>query len=147
MPLPSDVRYLTRADFPSVLALSKERIQDGFLNAKELGNYLLSPLLGALVLVKKSEVIGYVLYRKDAEEAEIDEIALRTSEEGKGMGTYLLLALLDSLRDGKRKTCFLEVREGNTKARRLYEKNGFVPYRRRKDYYPGEDGICYRKEL
>ncbi len=147
MPLPSDVRPLSRTDFPFVLALSRERIADGFLDEKELENYLLSPLLGALVLLGEGNPIGYVLYRKDEMEAEIDEIAILEKEEGKKKASHLLDALLDTLRDGKRKTCFLEVREGNDKARRLYEKNGFVIYRRRRNYYPGEDALCYRKEL
>ena len=44
---------------------------------------------------------------------------------------------------------YLEVREGNLPARKLYEGRGFLRERVRRDYYryPSEDGIVMRKEL
>ena len=44
---------------------------------------------------------------------------------------------------------FLEVRESNIAARKLYEKAGFEPTGRRKSYYtdPLEDALLYRRSL
>ena len=41
---------------------------------------------------------------------------------------------------------FLEVREGNEKARRFYEHHGFEAFGKRNNYYAdGETAILYRK--
>ena len=143
----SSFHPLRKDDFPFVLSLSKRRIQDGFLNEKELLAYVQGGLLSGLVLAMEGKDIGYVLYRKDDYEGEIDEIAILEEAEGKGYASLLLGHALREMTDGKRETCFLEVREKNAKARSLYERNGFVAYRRRAHYYPNDDGICYRKEL
>ena len=56
----------------------------------------------------------------------------------------LLNAGLDKLTE-RDDQCFLEVRDGNTKARRFYEKHGFTLYNVRKKYYTdGEDAALYK---
>ena len=142
----SEIRPLREEDIPAVLALSKKRIRHGFLDEKGLRDYLDSPLLKGLVLAGES-VQGYLLYRVGVEEGEIDEIAIEETIEGTGSGARLLASCLALLAEEGKTCCLLEVREKNERARRLYEKTGFCPYRRRKAYYGEEDAICYRKEL
>ena len=47
------------------------------------------------------------------------------------------------------KSLFLEVRENNTAARKLYEKTGFVEVGMRKNYYsnPTENAVLYKMEI
>jgi len=71
-------------------------------------------------------------------------IATRSSEQRKGIGAQLLHAGLDQLTESDDQ-CFLEVRDGNAKARAFYEKHGFKLYNVRKKYYSdGEDAALYK---
>jgi ribosomal-protein-alanine N-acetyltransferase len=65
------------------------------------------------------------------------------------LGTVFLTALLDYLREDGAKIAFLDVRESNVAARRLYEKCGFSQLGRRKRFYtdPTEDAIGMGIEL
>ncbi len=65
------------------------------------------------------------------------------------MGTRLLAAFLDNLRQLGAKAALLEVRESNASARNLYVKAGFIETGRRRGYYrdPDEDAITYRLEI
>lgn len=77
------------------------------------------------------------------DEAHITTIAVRPAERGRGIGTALLLALLDAARDGGAAVATLDVRVSNVGAQRLYERLGFLPAGRRVRYYDdnGEDAL------
>ena len=77
-----------------------------------------------------------------ADEAHIATVATHPDWRGCGLGLYLMLALLDAARAKGARLSTLEVRAGNTPARRLYEKLGYeVAGRRRRYYRDGEDGL------
>ncbi len=103
-----------------------------------------------LLLLSEKRPIAFLAISLSLEEAEVDYLAILKDEEGKGYSKRLLQDAFEILRrEHQTKTIFLEVRESNTRAISLYEKNGFALYRRRKGYYlsPVEDALCYRKEL
>lgn len=76
------------------------------------------------------------------DEAHIATIATRPEWRGCGLALYLMLALLDAAITRGARTSTLEVRAGNTPARRLYEKLGYAVVGRRRRYYrDGEDGV------
>ncbi len=92
--------------------------------------------------------IAFVCARFDDDtEAEIDYIAIDMAHEGKGLASQFLSELLTEFQHMGIKKVFLEVRSRNSKAISLYERNGFVPYRTRKHYYPDDDALCYMKEI
>ena len=77
-------------------------------------------------------------------DSELLSIATRASAQRKGIGSQLLKAGLDKLTENGDQ-CFLEVRDGNAKARAFYEKHGFKLYSVRKKYYSdGEDAALYK---
>lgn len=89
------------------------------------------------------EVVGYTVLWFAADEAELGDIAVLPESRGRGLGRWLLeAALAEAARRGAR-TVYLEVRESNTAARRLYERAGFDTAGVRPDYYtqPTEDAI------
>lgn len=91
-------------------------------------------------------ILGYAIFHLMGPDSELLSIAANASHQRAGIGTALLDAGLAHLDFGKGDKMFLEVREGNTKARRFYEKHGFEPYAERKKYYAdGEDAILYQK--
>lgn len=120
------------------------------LKKEDLDSYIEEKDKMLLLLLSEKRPIAFLAISLSFDEAEIDYLAIDKDEEGKGYSKKLLQDAFELLRcEYQAKTIFLEVRENNTRAVSLYEKNGFVLYRRRKDYYlsPVEDALCYRKEL
>jgi ribosomal-protein-alanine N-acetyltransferase len=90
--------------------------------------------------------LGFLVARDITPEWELENIVVAPPARRTGLGTKLLKALLDTVRDTNDGAVFLEVRESNSAARGLYEKLGFRETGRRKSYYvnPLEDAILYR---
>jgi [ribosomal protein S18]-alanine N-acetyltransferase len=88
-------------------------------------------------------VEGFIIARQIDDEWEIENIAIHGPARRLGLGTRLLGAFLDLVREHGGKQVFLEVRESNHAARALYEKWAFVESGRRKLYYhdPPEDAV------
>ena len=94
----------------------------------------------ALVVEHKGRVDGFVVIFQVLDEASIHSIAVRSNQQGKGLGQTLLNAALLKMDQAGAKRCLLEVRQSNVAARRLYERSGFVLDGVRKNYYPTEGG-------
>ncbi len=89
---------------------------------------------------------GYVFARVIAGEAEILNIAVLPGFRRAGLGSGLLSSALDDLRSRGASSVFLEVRESNEEAKRLYGARGFRPVGVRTDYYrkPRENALVMR---
>lgn len=102
-------------------------------------------------LVAKSgeEVVGYIGLLMTGTEADITNVAVASSEQKKGIGSKLVSAVLEEAKALGVDTIFLEVRESNEKAMKLYKKFNFLPISVRKNYYqnPLEDAIIMSVDL
>ena len=120
---------------------SEESIRDNVRS----DNYL---IMGAF---EDEDLLGYVIYMLLLEEAELLRIAVKEEARNKGIATSLLDVMINKTRDEVKevKSLFLEVRENNTAARKLYEKTGFVEVGMRKNYYsnPTENAVLYKMEI
>lgn len=96
-----------------------------------------------------SGLVGFLVARHTAQEWELENIVVAPTARRKGIGRQLVDALLATSRETNSESLFLEVRESNAVARKLYKRAGFQQISRRKSYYadPPEDAILYRKEL
>lgn len=160
------VREMTIDDLPQVLPIQKAlAFQDWnerqFI-AEITANYALCVVyeeaqfntnedprdsIGASPLQNDSkDILGYAVFHLMGPDSELLSIATNDSHQRAGIGTALLNAGIAHLDFENGDKMFLEVREGNTKARRFYEKHGFEPYAERKKYYAdGENAILYVK--
>ncbi len=77
---------------------------------------------------------GAILYRTVERETEILNLAVLPSQMGKGVGTSLVMGMIEDVIDISDKV-FLEVAEDNASAIGLYEKCGFVEIAKREKYY------------
>jgi ribosomal-protein-alanine N-acetyltransferase len=100
-----------------------------------------------IFVFENGKKLGYVIYRKLLDEGEILRIGIKKEYQGRGFGKKLLKELLEILKEKGIKAVFLEVRENNAPAIRLYEKNGFRVLGKRKGYYSGEDALIMEKIL
>ncbi len=80
-------------------------------------------------------IVGYGIMSFGGGEAELLNIAVAQSHQGKSIATTLLNHLIDQVRDVA-EGIFLEVRESNLPAQQLYDKFGFNQVGVRPNYYP-----------
>jgi ribosomal-protein-alanine N-acetyltransferase len=142
------VREMKIDDLPQVLQIQKAlAFQDWnerqFI-AEITANYALCVVYVEAAL--HTPILGYAIFHLMGPDSELLSIATNDSHQRAGIGTALLNAGIAHLDFENGDKIFLEVREGNTKARRFYEKHGFKPYAERKKYYAdGENAILYVK--
>jgi|SRR5581483_2687607 len=107
-----------------------------------------SPRRFALVM-EADGVAGFLIASAVDLEWEIENVVVRGEFHRRGFGRALVLDLLERARKAKATSVFLEVRESNVGARRLYQGLGFVQISHRPRYYshPEENAIVYRFEI
>jgi ribosomal-protein-alanine N-acetyltransferase len=81
-------------------------------------------------------LVGFIISRIIAGEAEILSVAVASARRGKGLARQVLNLHLRRLAGLGTRTVFLEVSEGNVPANRLYQRAGFRTVGRREGYYP-----------
>lgn len=137
------LRQMTENDLPQVLELQRElAFQDW--NEKQFLSEIRASYAYCVICEDDGKLLGYAIFHLLGPDSELLSIATRTSEQRKGIGSQLLKAGLDKLTESGDQ-CFLEVRDGNAKARAFYEKHGFKLYSVRKKYYSdGEDAALYK---
>lgn len=89
----------------------------------------------ALVGEVAGEIVSWGVLRTVLDEAELHIIGVMPEWQRRGIGEATCAALLDKMREAGVTRCFLEVRESNLRAQRLYRKLGFTVVGLRKDYY------------
>lgn len=98
-------------------------------------------------LDENGRVLGYVGMMCVLDEGYISNVAVHPDVRRQGIGDRLIERLTELA--GQRAMAFvtLEVRAGNQPAISLYQKHGFLPVGRRKNYYslPREDAILMTK--
>jgi ribosomal-protein-alanine N-acetyltransferase len=142
------IRRAIPADIPAMMALEKHAATAAHWSAEQYETAFSGEAPSRVVLIIEEEagVQGFITGRASDEEWEIENIAVGRPARRRGLGTRLLGEFLDLARGRGADAVFLEVRESNLAARRLYEKWAFEESGRRKRYYrePEEDAIVYR---
>jgi ribosomal-protein-alanine N-acetyltransferase len=87
------------------------------------------------VAVDESEVVGYAGLAITADEAWVQNIAVKRSAQRRGIGRELLEALLAEVARQRIKQTLLEVAVDNAPAQRLYATYDFEPVGIRRGYY------------
>ena len=84
-----------------------------------------APMAGGTPSIMGLNVRGFLVARSVDHEWELENIVVASASRRTGLGMRLLEGLLTQVRETSGESVFLEVRESNTPARRLYEKMGF----------------------
>lgn len=135
---PADERDLVR-----ILRIEKECFTDPW-SINLFRGALAEPHTRIFVLEDEEEgVLGYTVSAVVLDEGSLDNLAVTASKRGQGYGRMLLENVLTDAQNNGVKRFFLEVRESNGKAVKLYEKAGFKRLAVRRAYYqdPVEDAI------
>lgn len=91
------------------------------------------------VIEVQGQVAGFCILQPVLDEANLLLMAIDPAQQGKGLGYQLLETTVAMLKNNPVQI-FLEVRESNLAAIKLYEKSGFHQIDLRKNYYPNSNG-------
>ena len=108
-----------------------------------------------LVALDNNQIIGYtvgeieIMGRKDQprKAGHVLNIAVRPEYQGKGVGTMLLDEAEKRFKAKGADIAYLEVRESNENAQRVYRHRGYQYVRTAENYYGDEDGYIMTKSL
>ena len=84
-------------------------------------------------------MVGFYIGEKAGPDFTLMDICVAPSEQGKGIAKQLLNQFIDYGEQQNAENLFLEVRESNTRAIKLYGQAGFIEMSVRKNYYPSDD--------
>lgn len=134
-----EIRKAQGNDIAEIAALERECFSDPWSEES------LRDTVGTLTLVatEGSTVLGYIITRCVAGEAELFRICVKEEARRHGTGRLLLMRGIEAAREDGAGEMFLEVRSQNTPARALYSKAGFKEAGIRKNYYsdPQDDAV------
>ena len=136
-----EIRPMTRGDIASVATLEREVFSQPW-SARVFYDELAMLNRSYLVAVgEDGTIIGYgglLLVERDAH---VTTVAVDPEARRNRLGTRLMLALVERALRSEASHLTLEVRVSNSSARQLYERFGFAPVGRRKNYYEDEDAL------
>lgn len=145
------IRSATPADIPAIVMLASLSSHAAHWSAEQYQQIFANSLLRRVVLVMEEQSVAqaFLVGRVLDTEWEIENIVVGNSRRRRGLGKQLLGEFLGISQKNGARTIFLEVRESNLAARKLYEKFGFTENGRRQRYYesPEEDAILYQLVL
>jgi [ribosomal protein S18]-alanine N-acetyltransferase len=141
--MPGPVRPMEKNDIDQIVEIEKKSFVAPWSKIM-FEETVLSPIFQGLVIEQnKRTIVGYIVFYTAGVEAHIMNLATNPAERKQGYARQLLIHALEFFREKGVLECYLEVREHNRAAQRLYECFGFEVIGRRKKYYPetGEDAL------
>lgn len=133
---------LTLARLDAVLAVE----QRAYSHPWTRGNFTDAMASGyqAQVLMADEHLLGYFVAMMGVDEVHLLNITVAPAHQRRGWARFMLDALVLWSRGQRAQWLWLEVRQSNTAARRLYEGYGFSQVGLRKGYYPA--GHLHRED-
>lgn len=141
-------RPMTVADIDQVMAVEVQAYpfpwSRGHFTDSLAAGYLAQLRLAGAAQARRAErlpaLVGYLVAMPGVEELHLLNLTVAPAYQGHGHARALLAELAESARGLRATQVWLEVRESNARARRLYERWGFEPVGVRKAYYPAAHG-------
>lgn len=142
------VRPGVASDLPRVMQIARQSATAAQWRREDYEKRFASKRVTSALLVieEDGQVMGFIVGHAAAGQWEIENVAIAGPARRRGLGSHLLGEFLNLVRDRGGHDVFLEVRESNQAARKLYEKWAFTEAGRRKSYYqnPAEDALVLR---
>lgn len=143
------IRDMRSADLPGVMEIEKASFATPW-SSKTFLNLLRRPNAALFVAEDGPDrLVGYAVVWFAGPEAELGDLAVAAGARGRGFGSALVSKVLEEAGRREVTEVYLEVRESNEAARRLYERHDFEVVNRRQRYYtdPVEDALVMRRRL
>ena len=141
--MPLVIRSAALNDVPALLVIERQSPGASHWTSEQYNELV----TGAVVLVAEQagKICGFICARTVADEWEIQNVVVHPEFLRRGIANQLLKKLVQRAEQASTSAILLEVRESNSPARHLYEKQGFREVGRRSLYYahPQEDATLY----
>lgn len=142
-----EIRELARADLPAILDIERLSFPKPWSRAL-FERELSTPFARVVVAVVGNRVVGYCCRWRVSDEVHLLNVAVHPSWRGRGIGRKLVEEVIAEARATGGQVIYLEVREGNSVARRLYRGLGFRELGLRRNYYAsGEHAVVMELRL
>jgi ribosomal-protein-alanine N-acetyltransferase len=136
------------SDLDAIAAIERRAFSDPWSRAS-FGSMLGEAAVCFLVAMVDDQLAGYIVAWFIGGDGEVGNVAVDERFRGQGIGDRLLEAALAEGRRRRVESVYLEVRESNAAAQRMYDRRGFSRVGRRRRYYrrPEEDALILRLVL
>jgi len=139
-----ELRTATIEDWRNLVALDAASFEQPW-QATTWETTLCDPKYVVLVAQSSGILCAFGVAYTVGDEGEIATLAVDEAMRGQGLGETIFQALMHECRRRGAKNIYLEVRESNAAARRLYTRLGFEAVGERPNYYSnGETAILMR---
>ena len=142
------IRRMKLQDCEQVAIIEEESFSmpwslQAFQDTVEMKNYRY------FVAEQNGEILGYCGFIFVLDEAEIPNVCVKLSVRKQGIGKQMLTVLEEEAKGLGIKNLYLEVRESNQSARKLYTSFGFEEDGIRRDFYelPKENAVLMHKSI
>ncbi|MGI9076195.1 MAG: ribosomal protein S18-alanine N-acetyltransferase [Gemmatimonadaceae bacterium] len=143
------IRPAMRGDIDQIMEIEQACFSDPWQRSSLISLIDDSRVYFSVAETEAGQIQGYVTAWFVLDEGEVGNLAVAPQWRGSGIGSSLLAGVISySVYRGITRL-FLEVRQANLAARRLYASHGFLEIGRRRDYYrqPVEDAIVLRRSV
>lgn len=140
------IRAWEEKDIDTIVEMERRSFSDPWTK-QNLSDVLRFPFYRSFLAEEGGQVCGYGCLVVMFETAEVANIAVDGPFRKKGVGQAILTAMHETASSLGAEQCLLEVRVSNDAAIGLYEKNGYIRYGVRENYYGNEDALLMRKVL
>ena len=135
-------------DLPEILSIENDSFTIPWsenLIFQELHN----PMSISKVARAEGKIAGYIFAGLIIDEGHILNLAVHKNYRGLGIATDLVSDVIDDLKENGCRVIFLEVRDSNEAAKKIYSKFSFEIIGTRKNYYisPVEDAVVMALKL
>lgn len=138
---------LNTSHVPRIVEIETQSFQEPW-SADGFRDMISNPTFQSLGVFYHQKLAGYIFYYIVADELHLMNIAIDPVLRKRGIGEQLLTKIHEVGKKFKIKFAYLEVRETNAAALKLYEKLGYRKQGRRIGYYPNkEDALLMFKDL
>lgn len=144
-----DIRPARESDADALVAIENASFETDRISRRSFRRLLGRRSCALLVARSESGLLGYclVLFREGASVARLYSIAVNGAG-GAGLGRALLQAAEQAAVRRGQERLRLEVRQDNSRARRLYERSGYRCIGTKHEYYAdGMPALHYEKQL
>ena len=133
---------INKTELAQIYEISKEQFNEESWNLNQFESSYNSPSSIFLVIKESEKVVSFILAMDLIDSINLLLIATKENYKRRGFSKQLINCLKQY-----NKKIWLEVKEGNSPARKLYEGLGFKEIYTRKKYYSnGENAIIYELE-
>lgn len=143
------LRKMEEKDLPRVVSLENECHPGGCWKERDFRFVMSNRNATCLVAEHEGSVIGYIVYKREWNKLDIENVAVAPAHRRQGIATDMVERVIKDLPAQGRHRITLEVRKGNNAAQSCYRKLGFQVTSEIPGYYwqIGEDALVMEYRL